>query len=366
MADRLDDDLARLSRELALVPPEKVSGDVQALVDQGLLDTDALFKLLERREETFSSPRESHARHFGRLAVDGGFVAQADVDAALKEQQVLAARGLRVQLGQILARNGRLKVNQILDILRRQDKHVIACPCGKRYLIENPRSDLVYQCGGCGRHLEPPDPTALAPGARVGRFEIESELGRGRTGIVYRAHDVALKRPVALKVLAGHDPDRFRREAAAIAKLRHPNIVNVQDAGEADKRQYVAMDLLEGQTLDRAGLDRRPFVDVLAQVARAIAHAHEQGIVHRDLRGRNVIVTRTRDGYWPFVLDFAVPPPGAPTDTQADHAALAAMLKDAAAGDRDLMELASRPPASAREFADALRAWLGGTRVHRR
>jgi serine/threonine protein kinase len=224
---------------------------------------------------------------------------------------------------------------------------------------------MVYQCGGCGRQLQPPDPTALAPGSRVGRYEIDAEIGRGATGIVYRAHDVALKRTVALKVLAGHDRERFAREAAAVAKLRHPNIVNVQEAGEADGLQYVAMDLLDGRTLDRAGLDRRQTVDVLMQVARAIAYAHEQGVAHRDLRPRNVLVTRTRDGPWPFVLDFAVPPPGAPTDTHADHAALAAMLRDAAAGDRDLSELASRAPASAREFADALRAWLTATRLRR-
>jgi len=352
MADRLDEDLARLSVELSLARAEDVamvSGRLDALLDRGVFDNDTLFRLLDRREQTFDSPT---SRHFGRLAVEGGFVTHAQLDAALREQ-----RGTGLQLGQVLQKSGHLKLDQVLEILRRQDKHVIACPCGKRYLIESPKPDMQYRCGRCGRDLEPPDPTALPPGTRVGRYEIEREIGRGRTGIVYRA-----KGGIALKVLAGHDAERFRREAGAVAKLRHPNIVNVHGAGEADGRAFVAMDLLDGATMDRANLQRREAVEAIMHVARAIAHAHEQGVAHRDLRPRNVIVQRTPAGIFPFVLDFAVPPPGAPTDTASDHAALATMLAPYAAGDRTLEDLASKPPASARVFADDLRVWLSETR----
>ncbi|MBI2933285.1 MAG: serine/threonine protein kinase [Planctomycetes bacterium] len=369
MAHRPNEDLERLSAELALEKAGdagRLQDRLETMLNTGLIDTDTLFRLLEKRESQIEAPPDVKARLFGRLAVEGGFVSPPDLEAALREQQVLVQRGLPMPLGQILQRAGKLQMHQVLELLRRQDKHVVSCPCGKRYLIEHPRPDSRYQCGRCGRRLEAPEPTALPAGTRVGRFEIEAEIGRGATGIVYRARDLRLNRTVALKLLAGHDAQRFRREAAAIARLRHPHIVAVHEADEADGRQYVAMDLLEGRTLDQADLGRRQAVEVLLRVARAVAYAHEQGVVHRDLRPRNIIVQRTRRGVWPFVLDFAVPPPDAPADLAADCASLAAILRSYAGGDKRLLALAAEPPASAERFAEELRTWLEASRPRRR
>jgi hypothetical protein len=133
------------------------------------------------------------------------------------------------------------------------------------------------------------------------RYEIEQLLGIGGMSSVYRARDRLLERRVALKVLHAqhsHDPQyvaRFRREAQAIARLSHPNIVTVIDRGEFDGCQYIVLEHVDGanlkQVVERDG--RLPVAQALAlahQVARGLAFAHEQGIVHRDVKPQNVLV----------------------------------------------------------------------------
>jgi len=141
---------------------------------------------------------------------------------------------------------------------------------------------------------------------RLGRYEIEAELGRGAMGVVYRARDPIIDRVLAIKTV---DPgltgaalasfrERFFREARAAGRLNHPCIVTIYDAGEADGVAYMAMELLDGATL-RDLLCGRPIpveraIDVAMQVAYALAYAHEAGIVHRDIKPENVIVVGKR------------------------------------------------------------------------
>jgi tetratricopeptide (TPR) repeat protein/predicted Ser/Thr protein kinase len=122
------------------------------------------------------------------------------------------------------------------------------------------------------------------PGERIGKYEIVREVGRGGMGVVYEAFDPDLKRTVALKVLKQADADRLRREAAAAAGLRHPHIVTIHEVGP----HYIAMEFLRGRTL--AALPRSRWPAALETVARAVAHAHAEGVVHRDLKPENVIV----------------------------------------------------------------------------
>jgi serine/threonine-protein kinase len=154
---------------------------------------------------------------------------------------------------------------------------------------------------------------ALSGGALLGRFRVVSELGRGGMGVVYRAHDVELRRDVALKVLPADfaaAPDRrarFLREARAGAALAHPNVVVVHEIGEAEGRIFVAMELVEGESLRaRLARGRLPPGEALAVargIARAMAHAHAQRLVHRDLKPDNVMLA---EGGAVKVLDFGI------------------------------------------------------------
>ena len=144
-----------------------------------------------------------------------------------------------------------------------------------------------------------------------GRYRVERMLGQGGAGRVYLATDTELDRKVAIKVqLPGSDPDavvRFRREATAIAKLRHPNIVGIFDIGIQDDAVYFVQEFLEGSPLDLLIRDQAlPLVAalrVLFDVATALAYAHKQGIVHRDIKPSNVFVHP--DGH-AKILDFGV------------------------------------------------------------
>jgi serine/threonine protein kinase len=122
------------------------------------------------------------------------------------------------------------------------------------------------------------------------RYKIESELGRGGTGIVYRAHDSTLNRDVALKLMSNTDLGtegraRLLNEAQTVAQLDHPNIVTVFDAGEFESKPYIVMQLVEGGTL----YDQRPesldeTLKIVKQVCTALDYAHQRDVVHRDLK----------------------------------------------------------------------------------
>jgi serine/threonine protein kinase len=149
-------------------------------------------------------------------------------------------------------------------------------------------------------------PTALPE--RVGRYEILRVVGRGASGVVYAAHDPELDRDVAIKVLfADRDLDerdsrrdelriRLQREARAMARFSHPNVVTVHDAGTHEGGVYLAMELVDGRTLgawvSSGSRECHRVLPVFVQIARGLAAAHAQGIVHRDLKPHNVLVTR--------------------------------------------------------------------------
>jgi tRNA A-37 threonylcarbamoyl transferase component Bud32 len=160
------------------------------------------------------------------------------------------------------------------------------------------------------------DPPVLpAPGESppLSRFEIQGPLGHGATSTVYRARDRVLGRPVALKVLREFTDrgevarERFRREARTAAKLSHPNLVTVFDAGEENGWAFLVMELIEGRPLSESmpkpGADRTPALRLLERAARGVAAAHGDGIVHRDLKPQNILVTAAGE---PKVGDFGL------------------------------------------------------------
>ena len=154
---------------------------------------------------------------------------------------------------------------------------------------------------------------ALEAGTKLGRYEIRSKLGAGGMGEVYLAHDQALDRSVALKILpadlaAKKDRmERFVREAKAAAALNHPNIAHIYEIGESDGVNFIAMEFVDGDTLRQLihgkPTDLKKLLRYLQHTAEALAKAHATGIVHRDLKPDNIMVTR--EGH-AKILDFGL------------------------------------------------------------
>ncbi len=143
---------------------------------------------------------------------------------------------------------------------------------------------------------------ALHAGDRLGRFLLVREIGKGGFGVVFEAEDTALRRRVAVKVIrpnpamsgASSTARWLRPEAEAAAQLRHPNVVTLYDAGSWDGGTYLVYELLRGRTLaealDAGPLARAEAVRVMRDLARALAHLHAAGVVHRDVKAANVFV----------------------------------------------------------------------------
>jgi serine/threonine-protein kinase len=224
----------------------------------------------------------------------------------------------------------------------------------------------------------------------AGRYELEELVGTGGMSSVFRAHDRLLERRVALKILheeLSSDQDyieRFRREARAVARLSHPNIVTVIDRGEQDGRQFIVFEYVEGENL-KALLERRgplpvpEAVRIGCQVARGLAFAHERGLVHRDVKPQNVLLAPdgqakvtdfgiarsgdaglTQTGTVMGTSDYMAPEQarGEHVDAQSDVYSLGAVLYELLTGDvpfpgENFVAVAMRhindPPPSARE-----------------
>ncbi len=160
------------------------------------------------------------------------------------------------------------------------------------------------------------DEAPVAAGQMVGSYRLAHEVGRGGMGAVYLAHDMRLRRRVALKLLPQRltgDPERvrrFQREARTTSALNHPNILTIYDFGEHDGRHYIASEFIEGRTL-RALLNDGPpalpsckdALDIVIQIAGALAAAHQAGVIHRDIKPENIMLRP--DGYVK-VLDFGL------------------------------------------------------------
>src|SRR5580704_16151198 len=163
-------------------------------------------------------------------------------------------------------------------------------------------------------HTPDPAPSTLSPGTRFGAYEILEQLGAGGMGEVYRARDTRLGREVAIKTISLHDRPsqgealiRFELEARSASALNHPNIVTIYELGCVKDKHFIAMELVRGETvrqlLESGPIPFRKAIGIAAQVADALARAHEVGVVHRDLKPDNLMVSL--DGA-AKVLDFGL------------------------------------------------------------
>ena len=149
-------------------------------------------------------------------------------------------------------------------------------------------------------------------GKTLGPYRIIEQIGRGGMAVVYKAYDPPLDRYVAIKVLPryfAHDPKfahRFEREAKAIAKLNHPNILPVYSFGHEDDLSYLVMRYVDaGIFKDMLGkpFDLRTIAEILGQVGRALDYAHQHGVIHRDVKPANVLMD---EGKWALLTDFVI------------------------------------------------------------
>jgi len=188
---------------------------------------------------------------------------------------------------------------------------------------ENP-DDTIF-CGKCGAPLKSAEgvnvtKTFITPADKLqkgttlaGRYKIIEELGRGGMGVVYKAEDTKLKRTVALKFLPPeltHISDikeRFMREAQAAAAVDHPNICTVYEFDEAEEKTFISMAYIEGQSLKKkiesGPLDLDEAIRIALQVSEGLQEAHKKGVVHRDIKSANIMVTEKGQAK---IMDFGL------------------------------------------------------------
>ncbi|HEV3026948.1 MAG TPA: protein kinase, partial [Planctomycetota bacterium] len=224
-------------------------------------------------ESTQSTPQDVL---LGKIALDLGLLETSQLMECLKVQETGRAQGKEVPLGELLLARKLIKADDLTRLLLLQKRQAEGIP-------------------------------------ELPRYEIRERAGEGATAVVYRAWDLELKRPVAIKILregAGLSDvarQRFRREAQATAGLLHPNVVLVLDTGEKDGRLYLVMELVDGRPLGEALKDgsktEEQRLRLLEQAARGVGAAHRKGVVHRDLKPSNILVTL--EGV-PKVADFGL------------------------------------------------------------
>lgn len=163
------------------------------------------------------------------------------------------------------------------------------------------------------RHADRLAPDALESLQVLGRYLLIEELGSGASGRVFSAMHQDLKKKVALKIYSVEPDttkptvDRFQREAVTAASLHHPNLVSVHDIGTQGRHKYIAMDLVEGVTLDqwlsRSSISLNDRLEVMEKIARAVSYSHGKGIIHRDIKPRNILITEQGE---PIIVDFGL------------------------------------------------------------
>ena len=199
---------------------------------------------------------------FGRVVIAQGWATPAQVEDALKAVRKLAALGFREKLGEVMVKKGYLAPDKVQQVLRIQGRRARNCIKG---------------------------------------YEIISKLGQGGMGAVFKARQVSLDRPVALKILAPHLAkdrcyvERFLREARAVARLNHPNIIQGIDVGDSDGHYYFAMEFIDGHTLkdeieSRGPLPEARALAIAAQIAGALDHARRNKLIHRDVKPDNIMI----------------------------------------------------------------------------
>ena len=258
---------------------------------------------------------------FGEICIEKGFVTAVQIQECLNIQNKLKQEGKHFRLGQILIEKKYLAVRQAQSILKFQGKKILRCvKCETKYNIRNYKTNKKYQCPKCGGELLSFKPSSVSMGVeksfatrdsvdvddeslalintQVGGYKITQLLGEGGMATVYQAVASAGKRPKALKIMKSQAGiERFNLEFERAFALRHPNIVRVYERGKLDTRPYFFMEYLDGGTLSKriekmGVIPLLEGISILKQVAMGLKYAHENSIVHRDVKPSNIMLTR--------------------------------------------------------------------------
>jgi tRNA A-37 threonylcarbamoyl transferase component Bud32 len=260
---------------------------------------------------------EEEQQLFGEAVIARGLATPDQVHGCLKEQAELAGQGVFKNLGELLIGRGILTPEQVKALVEEQDQVIMFCPrCAEKYnvlrswqdtakcpadsaiLARSGKEDTVgvaATLGTTGGKLESPI------GMDVGGCKIVELIAKGSMGAVYKAKHVGLNRYVAVKMLpsVSNNPDLVKRllfEARAVAKLEHPNIVQIYDVGFQRGYFFIVMQLLKGGTLEEKLAEMKSLpvpasLDIVRDVAQGLGAAHEKGVIHRDVKPANIMVS---------------------------------------------------------------------------
>ncbi|HLY76052.1 MAG TPA: serine/threonine-protein kinase, partial [Planctomycetota bacterium] len=307
------------------------------LAEKKFMTDTVILALLEEQEARLLSEQRRRREDvlLGRILVDALLIEVSQVEECLALQAQALEAGAEVPLlGDLLVEKSyasRALIDQALELQAKV--HLCCTACDQEQRISELPADSLDQCPACGGPLEAllePDiePQAADPSSppsdpleevsSIGRYRVIRPLGQGAMGTVYEALDPELGRKVALKILrhdlepgagsTASEVNRFLREAKLVANLpRHAHIVAVYETGEQAGRHYIAMERIEGATFSewrrKGGIPLRKQVRILRDIALAIQHAHDHGVLHRDLKPGNILVDA---GERPYVVDFGL------------------------------------------------------------
>ncbi|MHC4600867.1 MAG: serine/threonine-protein kinase, partial [Planctomycetota bacterium] len=262
---------------------------------------------------------------FLQLALQLDFLTQEEVDDAFAQQKALISRGQWQNVEKRLVNQGLMKSAQVHEVMTLKQRVILECTgCQSPFNVEGLEPGRRFICKRCqsinvvpsssgtiqakedmpvAEVVPEPDSTSVGlAGKEIGDFRIESILGRGGMGTVYKAVQMSLNRSVALKVLPesiSHDANylaRFEREARVIASLSHPNIVQVHDMGKDPTGLfYIVMEFAEGGAIgfrEKEPLTEQTALDYATQAADGLYAAHTQGILHRDIKPDNLLLDK--------------------------------------------------------------------------
>lgn len=322
----------------------------EIMVKEGFITEKQLAKALDlqARRMGVGEPRSREMKEdavFGRIAVAKKAVTKSQLHAALREQDKRAYLGHFQQLGEVMVEMGFLTDRMIARLIEYQKKKILMCPgCYLQFNVSKYGGGHRFKCTRCGQvltvvknvksahveaDLKPEEKPATAPappkeeidesdfffpeedrkmekdemvGREIGGCRLESVLGRGAMGTVYRGTQVMLGRKVAVKILSraqtsdSYYVERFLREARAAAKITHGNIISVFNYGEEKGLYYIVMELAEGKELfnvllEKGKLPINEALDNALKIACALEAAAAKGIIHRDIKPENIIIT---------------------------------------------------------------------------